>query len=175
MLLRRLYALRRLYFVLPDVETAHQVESELLLARIEDRHMHFLAKRGVDLGDLPEATVAQKTDLVHGMEVGLVAGGGTGVIVGLLDCLVGIGTDLGVGSIFLFGMLGAGFGLWASSMIAASVPNCRLKSFEKAIEEGHILLMVDVPKRRIKEISAIIRKHHPDAEAHGIEPTLVFP
>ena len=45
--------------------------------------MHFLGKRGTDLKDLPEASFGQKTDLFHGMRVGLVAGGITGALGGL--------------------------------------------------------------------------------------------
>jgi len=37
---------RRLYFLLPDLGSAIQTANDLLLARIEDSHMHFLAKRG---------------------------------------------------------------------------------------------------------------------------------
>jgi hypothetical protein len=40
----------RLYFMLPDVASATATCNELLLARIEDRRMHFLAKRGTNLG-----------------------------------------------------------------------------------------------------------------------------
>ena len=32
---------RRLYFILPDLETAQKVEQELLLAHIDDHHIHF--------------------------------------------------------------------------------------------------------------------------------------
>ena len=66
---------RRLYFLLPDVKSARQVFKKLLLARIEDRHIFFLAKEGVELSDLPEATMLQKSDEIHGLGVGLVVGG----------------------------------------------------------------------------------------------------
>ena len=46
----------RLYFVLPDVASARQLADDLLLARVEDRRMHFLAKRGTELGALHEAS-----------------------------------------------------------------------------------------------------------------------
>jgi len=36
---------RRLYFLLPDLGSAIQTANDLLLARIEDRHTHFLVKR----------------------------------------------------------------------------------------------------------------------------------
>ena len=52
----------RLYFVLPDVASARQLADDLLLARVEDRRMHFLAKRGTELGALHEASHFQKTD-----------------------------------------------------------------------------------------------------------------
>ena len=61
---------RRLYFLLPSVDSARRVANDLLLARVEDRYMRFLARRGTDLGDLHEASYAQKSDIVHGAEPG---------------------------------------------------------------------------------------------------------
>ena len=75
---------RRLYFMLPHVHSAKQVVDDLLLARIEARHIHVLAPREVEIGDLPEATVFQKTDLVHGAQVGALVGGLLGAIAGFL-------------------------------------------------------------------------------------------
>jgi hypothetical protein len=75
---------RRLYFLLPDVDSAKRTADDLLLARIEDRHMRFLAKRGTDLGELHEASYLQKTDLVHGAGIGLMLGGIGGLILGAI-------------------------------------------------------------------------------------------
>ncbi|HEY6240757.1 MAG TPA: hypothetical protein VIW78_07945 [Burkholderiales bacterium] len=55
---------RRLYFLLPDLGSAIQTANDLLLARVEDRYMHFLAKRGMSLGQLHEANYLQKSDAV---------------------------------------------------------------------------------------------------------------
>jgi hypothetical protein len=60
---------RRLYFLLPDVESARRIADDLLLARVDDRHMHFLARRGTDLGELHEAGYLMKSDLLHGAGV----------------------------------------------------------------------------------------------------------
>src|SRR6267378_5430728 len=73
---------RRLYFLLPDVESARHTADDLLLARLEDRHMHFLARRGTDLGELHEASYLFKTDLLHGAGIGLMLGGIGGLILG---------------------------------------------------------------------------------------------
>lgn len=163
---------RRLDFVIPDRETARKIENELLLAKIEERHMHFLAKEGTDLEDLPEATMSQKMDLIFGMERGLIVGAITGTAVGIFVYLfVDVGVTVGVGAIFVFALLGAPIGAWASGMIGSSVPNPHLDQFRETLEEGHILLMVDVPKERVDEITALIKKHHPEVEDHGVEPT----
>ena len=69
---------RRLYFLLPDVESARRTADDLLLARVEDRHMHFLARRGTDLAELHEAGYLIKTDFLHGAGVGLGLGAQAG-------------------------------------------------------------------------------------------------
>ena len=69
---------RRLYFMVPDVASARQIRDELLLARIEDGHIHVMARDGVPLPGLHEASILQKTDFVHGAETGLAVGGGIG-------------------------------------------------------------------------------------------------
>ena len=169
--------LRRLYFLLPDVETARQVERELLLARIDDRRLHFMAKDGVDLGDLPEASVAQKSDYVHGMGVGLIAGACTGGLMGLLSAGLYFGfAPTGIAVAGLLVITGAAFGVWMAGMVGASVPNTRLTAFTEPLDRGQILLMVDVPLHRIDEVKALIKQHHPDAEDHGLEPSVpAFP
>ena len=61
-------------------------------------------------------------------------------------------------------------------MIGISTPSKRLERFEKAIKEGQILLMIDVPRGRVEEIEE--RLQHVIAEAHleGIEPNIpAFP
>src|ERR1044072_4459728 len=75
---------KRLYFMLPDIQSARSMLDEMLLARVEERRIHFLAKRGTLPDDLPEASVLQKTDIVHGAEMGLVIGGVAGTLGGAL-------------------------------------------------------------------------------------------
>ena len=65
----------RMYVTLPDLDCARRLANDLLLARVEDKHMHFLARRGTDLGELHEASHLQKTDAVHGAFTGFVTGG----------------------------------------------------------------------------------------------------
>lgn len=168
---------RRLYFMVPDTASARQMVNDLLLARIDDRHIHVLAKDGMPLEGLHEASILQKSDLVHGMESGLAIGGIAGILAGAVAILFPpVGVDLQLVTILVTALIGAAFGAWVSSMIASSVPNSRLKTYEKAIEQGRILVLVDVPSRRVDEIRALIASRHPEAGPSHIEPTIpAFP
>lgn len=168
---------RRLYFMVPDVLSARQIRDELLLARIEDGHIHVMAKDGVPLPGLHEASILQKSDFVHGAETGLAVGGGIGIIAGLVAVFFPpAGVDLQLVTILITALVGAAFGAWAASMVASSIPNSRLKTFESAIAAGHILMMVDTPSGRVAEIKKLIAAHHPEAMSSGMEPTIpAFP
>jgi hypothetical protein len=168
---------RRLYFLLPDLASADQTANDLLLARVDDRHMHFLAKRGTPLGALREATFMQKGDLVHGAELGLAIGGIGGFLLGVYMVLTPPeGVTLQLVTVLASTLIGAVFGAWAASLVAMSVPNTRLKAFQAEIEAGKLLLMVDVPLSRVDEIQELVTRCHPEATAHGIEPQLpAFP
>lgn len=166
-----------MYVTLPDVSSARKLANDLLLARIEDKHMHFLARRGTDLGELHEASYLQKTDAVHGAFTGLVIGGVVGVLVGLL--LVYFppgGLSVQLVAVLIAAVVGAGLGIWVASMVGLQVPNSRLKGFEKEIEEGKILLMLDVPSGRYEQVREVIARTHPEALDRGSEPTVpAFP
>ena len=168
---------RRLYFILPDVESARSMLREMLLARIECRHIHFLTRRGTLPDDLPEATVLQKTDIVHGAQMGIAIGAIVGAVAGALVVFFPPeGVTLKLITILGVAIGGAFFGAWASSMVASSVPNSKLKGFEREIESGKVLMMVDVPMRRVQEISELVHQHHPEASDRGFEPTIpAFP
>jgi hypothetical protein len=161
---------RRLYFLLPDVACAKRTADDLLLARVEDRRMHFLAKRGTDLGELHECGYAIKTDLARGAALGLVLGALGGAVLGAL--IVGTppeGTHPGLASAVMATLVGAVLGIWLGSMAASAVPNSRLRAFQPEIERGRVLLMVDVPYARVDQVREIVLRRHPEATPAGLE------
>lgn len=168
---------RRLYFLLPDVSHTKKMFNHLLLARIEARHIHVLGKEDADLGDLPEATLGQRSDIVHGVGQGVLFGGFTGLLVGIyLFQYPPEGMSFSLGVVLMMSLLGAIFGIWSGSLIGSDVPNTQLKSFRKAISQGKILMMVDVPRSDIAEVTALMKKQHPEARPHGMDPTMpAFP
>jgi hypothetical protein len=164
--------MRRLYFILPDISSARTVVDELLLKRINSRQIHVMAREGTDLGDLPEASLFQKSDFIPAIGRGLAVGGVTGILVGVI--LAGFSLS---GAVILGAVLaGAGIGAWVSSMIGVDVPNSQIHHFEHAINAGSILMMVDIPATRVAEIETMVYGHHPAAAAGGTEPHIpAFP
>ncbi|MDO9470555.1 MAG: DUF1269 domain-containing protein, partial [Nitrosomonas sp.] len=76
--------MRRIYFLVPDIATTNRIVDDLLMAKIEERHLHVLAKRGTPLEDLPEANLLQKSDFIPAVQQGLALGGTTGLLAGLV-------------------------------------------------------------------------------------------
>ena len=168
---------RRLYYVMPDCASARKIMDDLLLARIEERHIHCLARPGTPMEGLHEANVFQKTDLIHGAQIG-------GLLGALLGCVVGgaVVWYFPVAGIWqtvtVLGatIIGALFGVWASSMVGSAIPNSRLQQFQPTIDEGRILVMVDVPDHRTEEIKSLLGERHTEALHRGLDPHIpAFP
>ena len=169
---------RRIYWLLPDLESARRTMDDLLLARIEYRQMHFVGREGADMTGLHVANVLQTSDVVRAAEMGLIIGAGVGALLGALAAvhypIVGDEPQWGVAA--ALAVAGGLFGTWTSTMIGVSTPSKRLARFQPQIEQGQILLMVDVPMWRVEAVEARLRAQHPEAHLEGTEPDIpAFP
>lgn len=166
---------KRLYYLLPDIPSTREIVDELLLARIGESQIHVLARNNRDTEGLPKASLLQTSDIIHGIETGLVIGGLTGLVAALI-ATISLNLDNMVGVVILScTLLGSLLGIWISSMIGSDLRNSRLRSFESAIDEGKVLLMVDVPRDRMKEITDKIEAHK-RVMKKGEEPSIpAFP
>lgn len=163
-----------LYFLVPDIESSKSIVDELLLARVPEKDIHIIAKDHhiLEQNNLPEASVAQESDMLPSIERGLAVGGVTGLVAGVAAVTFPpAGLALAGGAIPAVALAGAGFGAVVAPMIGISAPNSRLEQFESSIEAGELLFLVDVPKDRVDEISELIRKHHENVRVEGTEPT----
>jgi hypothetical protein len=162
--------MRRIYFLVPNIEITKKIVDDFLLARVEERHIHVLAKRGTPLEDLPEASFLQKTDFFPALEQGVALGGATGLLAGLVAIALPTGLVLGGGALLAISLAGAGVGGLMSSMVGISIGSRRIKQFQEAMEKGQFLVMIDVDRDRVEEVETITKKHHPEAECEGIDP-----
>jgi uncharacterized membrane protein len=161
---------RRLYFLLPDTHTAHKVVDTLQQADVSEEDMAVVARNETETRDLPEPGVAEKSDLVGSAERGAAAGGVTGVLAGLTAMVFPpAGLAIGGGLVAATGLVGAGFGAWASSMIGIRHDNSQIEDYENAIQQGQVLMMVDVEAERVDEIERVIKQAAPNTRIEGTD------
>jgi len=161
--------LRRLFFLFPGVEHAQRAVDELVQRGIHTRHIHAIAK-GIDLGGLPEATERQKKDIKFRLEwfvwktnLMLFAVALTALIASpvLGSVIWAAGSLLVVLSTF-----------FAGEQFAVKVPDVHLTEFTDALSHGEVLLMLDVPVKRVAEIEACVQHRYPEAVAGGVSWTI---
>ena len=169
--------MRRIYFLVPDITTTKKIVDNLLQERIEEKHIHVIAKRGTPLEDLPEANLLQKSDFVPAVEQGVALGGATGLLAGLVAVALPPASTVIAGGVLLATTLaGAGGGSWLGGMVGMSVGNRRTKEFEDEIEAGKLLVLVDVSADRVNEIEDRVKQHLPQVEVEQTEPRVpAFP
>jgi len=164
--------MKRIYFLVPNIDATKHIVADLISAKIEEKHIHIIAKPGTPLEDLPEASAIQKSDFIPAVEQGLAVGGVTGALAGLVAVALPPASTVIAGGALLIGSLaGASIGAWISGMVGLSFDNRRIKEFESAIEAGHLLVLVDVQKDRVEEIENRIKRHIPELEMEKTEPT----
>ncbi|WP_375542483.1 DUF1269 domain-containing protein [Paraburkholderia sp. CNPSo 3272] len=136
--------------------------------------MHVMANESVSLDGLPQASLAQRSDLLASLARGAAAGCATGLLVALI-ALVWPPEDVRIagGTVVILILSSAGFGAGVAAMIGVEVRNTRLKRFEEAILRGELLVMIDVPKERVEEIEQMIELHY--AYAHGVGADKTIP
>jgi hypothetical protein len=157
--------MRRLFFLTPDVVSCRHIITELKDSGVPQRHLHVIGSITQPLDDLPEASVLQKTELLHGIEIGAGLGGTAGILGGLLAMTFPpAGIVLGGGALLAGAAAGAGFGAVVSALMSSHEHNHDLTAFQAAIEQGQILLMVDIPKGDVDKTKELILSHHPEAK-----------
>ncbi len=169
--------IRRMYFIIPNTSLARTIHNELLLSRVAESRMHVIAREDIDLDDLPEANILQKSDLSHSIQRGIPIGGLSGVILGALAISLGAVTPGYEGvTLMLTVFAGLFLGAFASTLIAVNVPNTRHSKFAKELSSGKILFIVDVPVEKVQDIRDMVASHHPEADMRGLEPNIpAFP
>jgi hypothetical protein len=161
---------RRLYFVIPDETQATQIVNDLETVGVGVQHMHAIAGRGTTLARLPPATERQRQDAGSRLErlawdgnLALFFLGAVGLLAALAwSSLVGVAL-----SVILMLLTLAG-----GALFALRVPDTHLDEFRGVLSHGEVLLMVDVPKRRVAEIEELLYRRHPEATPGGVGWTI---
>ena len=157
---------RRMYCLLPDVAHTMQLIIDLREAGLSDRHIHVLARDDLPIDGIHKASLLQKTELAHGIRMGIGMGGVAGMLGGLLAVTIPpAGIALAGSSILLASTLaGAVFGALVSALVASGIPHHELRSFQaRILLAGDILVILDVPANNVQMTGRMIERLHPEA------------
>ncbi len=159
----------KLNFLLPDIKVANQASQAMLLARVEDKDVCFLARPGTNLGKLQPATAIEATNTINEGLKGVLMGAGLGLLGGLYVLYFPAwvtesplwftnASDWVILSVTtLIGALTAAFG---AAILGFNILNTDLAKYQSRIDDGAVLMIVTVPYQRAKEIHKIVSKLH---------------
>jgi hypothetical protein len=161
---------RRLYLTFPTSSQAARAVADLQGAGVREDHMHAVARPGTNLSGLPRATEGQKHDQVWRLER-LFWYGNLGVFalaaLGLIAALVAWSP---VGMIASVVVLVATF--IAGERFAVKLPHAHLADLRVPLEHGEVVLLVDVPFQRVREIEHLVAERHPEIGVGGVGWTI---
>lgn len=162
--------MRRLYFLFPTEAEALAAVHTLNAVNIPKRFMHAHAREGLSLDSLPPASAYQHNDVrSHLARIFW-----NGDLLVFVLALVGLGLALALGSVVwaLVALVLMISTFSAGAFYAMRIPELSLAEFRAALAHGEILLMVDVPKKRLHEIETLVHHKHPAAYCEGSSWTL---
>lgn len=146
--------LRHVYSV-PDLATAAAAISAARQAGADDDEISLIARSDIEIESIPDARIDITNDMVPAAMKGMAGGAATGLLAGLVAMAF---PPLGVtiAGAALVGVAAAAVGGWSSALIGTTVENPVRRAFEKEIESGQILVVVDTPEERIAAVTAAI-------------------
>ncbi|MEJ1471627.1 MAG: hypothetical protein RPU59_11240 [Candidatus Sedimenticola sp. (ex Thyasira tokunagai)] len=165
--------IRRIYILFPKASQAEKAVDELKGIGIDISQMHAVARPDIDLTDLPKASFRQQSDFGAKIESLL-----WNLNLGLFFLMIGLSVITafeGAWMIFLLCLAVMSVSFAAGSYFASYIPHSHLKEFHSALGHGEVLLLVDVPRWRLRDIDKEIRKRHPEASCDAVgwtSPTL---
>jgi hypothetical protein len=162
--------LRRTYMLFPGRQHAERAVADLVSMGIDARHIHTIAREGVDVNGLPKATVRQRSDLAGRLDHWLWGINLALFFFALALFLVALWSTSWVWAGGLFIVMGLTFSL--GNYFARHVPHAHMTECQTALRHGEILLLVDVPRWHQATIEKAMRKQHSEIEIGGVGWTL---
>jgi hypothetical protein len=162
--------LQRLYFTTPDAASARRLVADLMASGIDRTALHAVRAAATLPDDLPRATVAQERDTQARIERVLWAGLLALFFIALAGFFVAWFGGSRIGTAVTVLIMAASF--VGGALYAVRVPSASLDELRNALAHGEIVLMVDVPRARIAEITTLVERRHPETTPAGTGWTL---
>jgi hypothetical protein len=129
-------------FSTADLAAAETAVQALRAVGIPDQDISLIARHDIENHLIADDRQKTSGDFGRGGVKGLVAGGGSGLLVGLVALAVPpLGLTLAGAAAMT--LVGAAVGGWVGVLTGTSEPDVVRRKFENEIEAGHVLVVVD--------------------------------
>ena len=129
-------------FSSPDIRTTETAIESLRKAGIPDEDISVIARDDIEKQYVPDGRLETSGDFGRGGMKGVLAGGGSGLLVGLVALTVAP-LGLTLAGVAAMTVAGAAVGSWAGMLTGASEPDTVRRTFDDEIAAGHLLIVVD--------------------------------
>jgi len=158
---------KKLFCILPNAEGCRFLVSQLKNIGVSEKDICVVNNEDSSLEDLHKVTQLEKTELAYGIKLGVSVGCLAGLLGGILAVVFPPSGVMPADAEFLLvitTLTGGFFGGFVSALIAADRPNHILADCHKAIVNGNILLVLNVPIRHFNDQIALIRAFQPEVK-----------
>lgn len=143
-------------FSTPDITAAEAAVNALRQAGVADDDISLVARHDIETAEIEDNRLEHGSDFGGGAVKGLLAGGGSGLLVGLVAIgFPPIGITL-AGAAALTAA-GAAVGSWAGMLAGSAAPSPVRRKFEEEIEAGRVLVAVDGEEEELATADATLQ------------------
>jgi hypothetical protein len=120
---------------------------------MDDDNIALIARPDIEIASIPHERREASADTVPAACRGALGGAAVGLIAGLIALAIpSFGAS--VGEIAVLTVAGAVVGTWSAALAGSAIPNPVRRAFEKEIEAGRILVVVDGAKAKLPAVEA---------------------
>lgn len=156
---------RTIYFLFHDEKAVRSIISELeSKLGLDDFQLHAVTAEGHGLVEMPGATVHRKSPAAARLERLLWYLSITVFAVALIAMALSLLAASWVLAA-LFGLLVVGAQL-SGYLFVNRIPNAQLDRFRTGLEQGDIVLVVDVPRKDVERVRNFVYNRYPDSRTN---------
>jgi len=157
---------KRIYYLLDDIGDADSISTMLHKSGIADWQFHVLAKDedGLYKHHLHRANFLQKKDLVHSGQRGVLVGGVAGLYLSLFIVPWSLSSTPLFASILIALVT---VGVVSGGILGSFHENHKIARFHDDIEQGQLLIMLDIRKHQLELVTSLIKLHYPELKPVG--------
>lgn len=159
--------MKRHYFISDDLADLKQIERELQNRGIDTPHIRVLSRddAGVQKHELPEVSDFMKKDVVRATTRAAVMGFAAASLVLVVSYLFGWPETWGWTPFVFLAIVVLGFITWEGGLWGIQEPNRKVRRFEKVLDDGKHILIVEVRKDDEAILRDVARDHQKLQEA----------